>query len=206
MHRLFLALALGLASFAPAGCKIVKTAPVADAAADPDDALVAGIVTDTFQAKLLPLIAEKAQPAETLLPAIAADIASAGGTRGAGDGASWTFAVKGSGKVVAEDRKSRAAKAEVDVTGDGKADLVLQLGPVVKGTALRDLAPFYVFTDFRDQIQFAKLGRALNTAAVSALTLPEALMGQTVTFGGAFAIQKAADPVLVAPVTLTVQP
>lgn len=206
MHRLFLALAVGLASFAPAGCKIVKTAPVADAAADPDDALVAGIVEQTFAAKLVPLIAAKAQAADVLLPAIAADIANAGGTRGAGDGASWTFAVKGSGKVVAEDRKSRAAKAEVDVTGDGKADLVLQLGPVVKGTALRDQAPFYVFTDFRDQIQFAKLGRALNSAAVGSLTLPDALLGQTVAFEGAFAIQKASDPVLITPVALTVQP
>ena len=207
MNRMMLVLACGLALFAPVACKIVKTAPKADGqAADPDAALIAGIVADTYDAKLRPLILSGATPATTLLPAIAADLATAGaahGTRGGGEGGSWTFAITGQGVVTAENRTSRAARLEVDVTGDGKPDLTLQLGPVIKGTALRDVAPFYVFTDFRDQIQFALLARALNDRASADLALPDALIGKTLTFTCVFAIQSARDPVLVVPLTVT---
>lgn len=211
MNRMTLALACGLALFAPAACKIVKTAAPADgASADPDGALIAQVLTDTYDAKLRPLIAGEATDAASLLPAIASDLAAAGtasGHRGGGEGGSWTFAIKGKGVVTAENRQSKAATLDLDVTGDGKADLKLQLGPVVKGSALRDIAPFYDFTAFRDQIQFAKLGRALNDKATSGLSLPaEALTGKTVSFLGVFALHAAADPVLVVPLSAEVAP
>lgn len=210
MNRMILALACGLALLAPAGCKIVKTAAPDAAAADPDAQKIAGIVADTWQARLLPLIQDQAVDAATLIPAIAAGLDAAGaahGHKGAGEGGSWTFAISGTGTVTGGDRKSRAAKLDIDVTGDGKADLSLQLGPVVKGTALRDIAPFYDFTDFRDQIAFAKLARALNDKASSSLALPEGdLTGHTVTFLGAFAVHSASDPVLVAPTDVKVAP
>lgn len=211
MNRMIVALACGLALAVPAGCKIVKTAPAGSAAAtDPDDAKIAGIVADTWDAKLLPLIATEATDAATLVAGIAGGLDAAGaahGHRGAGEAGSWTFAVKGQGRVTSEDRKSRAGKVQIDVDGDGKADLTLQTGPVVKGTALRDVAPFYDFTAFRDQIQFAKLGRALNDKAVADLGLPtDDLTGRTVEFSGAFAVHAAQDPILVVPVTLKVSP
>lgn len=214
MSRKALAVALCLAVIAPAGCKLVKTEAPAGAdgsgSADPDDILVAGIVTDTYDAKLLPLIDSKAVDAATLLADIKAGLEAAGkahGNKGAGEGAPWAFPVKGSGKVVGEDRKSRAAKLDIDVNGDNAADLTVQLGPVVKGTALRDIAPFYVFTEFRDQIQFAKLSRALNDRAIGALNVPEAsLAGATVTFSGAFSVNAPTAPVVVTPVTLGVAP
>lgn len=209
MRRAILVLAAGLAAFAVSGCRIVK-APAAGSAADPDAAKIAAVVDETYAAKLVPLIGEKAAAADILVPAIAADLGSAGrqyGRRGAGEEASWTFAVTGQGVVVAENRESRAARLDVDVTGDGVADLALQLGPVVKGTALRDVAPFYDFTDFRDQIQFAQLARALNDRATAGLALPAgALAGKTVAFAGAFSLHAAKDPILVAPVTLSVLP
>lgn len=63
----------------------------------------------------------------------------------------------GQGKVVAANLTSRARTLDVDVDGDAKADLTVQLGPVVKGSSLRDFAPaLYDFTSFRDQIEFAK--------------------------------------------------
>ena len=98
---------------------------------------------------------------------------AAHGNKGSGEGAAWNFAVKGEGKVVEANLTSRARKAMVDVNGDDAADLTLQLGPVIKGTALRDVATFYIFSDFRDQIQFAKLARALNDRTSAALKLPE---------------------------------
>lgn len=214
MNAMMKALAVGLALLSPAGCKFVKNEPAANtegqAAADPDDVLVAGILKDTYESRLLPLIRDKAVDAPTLVAAIRADLAGAGkryGNKGAGEGAPWAFAVRAKGIVVAEDRKSRAAKAEIDVDGDGKADLTVQLGPVVKGTALRDVAPFYVFTEFRDQIQFAKLSRALNDRTVGALgNLPGSLIGRTLALTGVFSVASAGAPILVTPVSIEVLP
>ena len=60
---------------------------------------------------------------------------------------------------------TRAATADVDIDGDGTADATVQLGPVIRGTTLRDVQPFFDFTAFRDQIAFAELARALNDQA-----------------------------------------
>ncbi|MFT4148816.1 MAG: DUF2291 family protein [Paracoccaceae bacterium] len=194
------------------GCKIVKTRPADEQApatdASGDDARIASILAESFDARLLPLIAEKGRPVADVRAAIAAGIDGAGGSRGPGGGAPWNFAVKGQGKVTAANLTSRARTLDVDTDGDGKGDLTLQLGPVVKGTSLRDFAPqVYDFTAFRDQIEFAKLGRALNDRAAGALTVPEGdPTGKDVTFTGVVPLKKADDPWLVMPVTLTVAP
>lgn len=210
MKSTSVALLCGVILAALPGCKIVKTAAPGETAADSDEAKIASVVADTYDARLVPLIARDGADAATVLTGIAEGLDAAGaahGHRAGGEGGSWVFAVKGAGTVTGGDRKSRAAKLEVDVTGDGKADLVLQLGPVVKGTALRDVAPFYDFTAFRDQIQFAMLGRALNDRATGALKLPEGdLVGRRVAFAGAFAVRAKGDPVLVTPVSVEVAP
>lgn len=210
---LLLALSAALA-LGTAGCKLVKTggdakqAPPADESGD--DARIAALIAKTWAPQLAPFVRSTAVDAATLRQAIAADLDAAGkahGHRGAGEGAAWNFVVKGSGRIVAADRQSRAAHADVDIDGDGAADVIVQLGPVVRGTALRDVAPFYPFTDFRDQIEFAKLGRALNDAAIKELKLPEGdLTGRTLTFAGATAIRSAADSLTVVPIDAEVAP
>jgi predicted lipoprotein len=206
---LALAVAVGVA-----GCKLVKTG--GDAAKAPpsdesgDDARIAALIAKTWSAQLAPFIRSTAVDAVALKQAIAADLDAAGkahGHRGAGEGAAWNFAVKGSGKAVAADRQSRAAHADLDVDGDGTVDVVIQLGPVVRGTALRDVAPFYSFTDFRDQIEFAKLARALNDTAIKGFKLPDGdLVGRTISFAGAFALRAATETPSVVPIDLEVAP
>jgi predicted lipoprotein len=198
-----------------AGCKFVKTAEPgknAPIAADEsgDDARIAALIGRTWDSKLAPFIRSTGIDAGDLKRAIAADLDAAGrahGHRGAGEGAAWNFVVKGSGKVVAADRQSRAAHADLDIDGDGGADVVVQLGPVVRGTALRDVAPFYGFTDFRDQIEFAKLARALNDTAVKGLKLPDGdLAGRTLRFAGAAAVRSAGETLTVVPIDVEVAP
>ncbi len=41
----------------------------------------------------------------------------------------------------------------------------MQIGPVIRGTTLRDVLPFIDFTAFRNQIDFAELARGLNDQA-----------------------------------------
>jgi predicted lipoprotein len=214
MKSVFVALGLA-ATLALPGCKIVKTvaegedtAVVAGEAGD--DARIAALLDKTYEAELLPLIAVKALPVTELRTALAGGLETAGaahGNKGSGEGAAWNFAVKGEGKVVESNLTSRARKAMLDSDGDGKADLTLQLGPVIKGSSLRDVAPFYRFGDFRDQIEFAKLARALNDRASAALEVPEGeLVGKTVSFSGTVDLKAAGDPWLVTVVTLSVAP
>lgn len=205
-----------LAALALPGCKIVKTAAEGEANAAAtageagDDARIAALLDKTYEAELLPLIARTALPVAELRTAVAAGLEAAGaahGNKGSGEGAAWNFAVQGEGKVVEANLTSRARKAMLDTDGDGKADLTLQLGPVIKGASLRDVAPFYRFGDFRDQIEFAKLARALNDRASAALVVPEGeLTGKTVSFTGTVDLKAASDPWLVTVVTLSVAP
>ena len=88
--------------------------------------------------------------------------------------------------------------------GDGSADVTLQLGPVIRGTALRDAMPFIVFTDFRDQIEFAKLARAMNDRASAGLEKPEGdVVGEEVSFTGVFTLRAAGDTPEIVPTELT---
>ncbi|MFV0358273.1 DUF2291 family protein [Tropicimonas sp.] len=194
-----------------AGCKIVKNPDPDDtehaAANMTDDERMAALAAETYEPKLLPYMDEKAQDIGAVIAAVAQDLDAAGESLGipkSSEGSPWNFVATGNGTVVASKRDSRAATLDVDIDGDNAADLAIQLGPVVKGTALRDATTFYVFTDFRDQIEFAKLGRALNDAASAAIDIPEGdLIGATVAFTGAFSLPKQGDRILLVPVRLS---
>lgn len=186
------------------GCKLVKTDHGAGPGADP----IAELVETTFDAKLVPALTEKAVDLATLRNSIKNDLDKAGqsqGVRVGGAGGGWNFAVKGSATVVDENRASKAATADIDLDGDGTADATLQLGPVVKGTALRDTTALYDFSTFRDQIEYAKLGRALNDKAVSKLPSADVpLKGKKISFLGAVVIRSASEKPLVVPVSIEV--
>ena len=186
------------------GCKLVKTDHGAGPGADP----IAELVETTFDAKLVPALTEKAVDLATLRNAIKSDLDKAGqsqGVRVGGAGGGWNFAVKGSATVVDENRASKAATADIDLDGDGTSDATLQLGPVVKGTALRDTTALYDFSTFRDQIEYAKLGRALNDKAVSKLPSADVpLKGKKISFLGAVVIRSASEKPLVVPVSIEV--
>ena len=143
----------------------------------------------------MPYINDKALTVEALKAALAGGLDAAGaahGTRGSGEGAAWNFAVRGEGKVIEANLDTRARTAGVDTDGDGKADVTVQLGPVIKGTALRDVAPFYNFDDFRDQIEFAKLARALNDKISGMIDVPDGdIIGRShVSFTGVVALKQ----------------
>ncbi|MCB5204561.1 DUF2291 domain-containing protein [Neorhizobium sp. T786] len=207
MKNYSLLVASMLALLCLSGCKLVKTGSGnGEASADP----IAEHVETTFDAKLVPALTEKAVDIVVLRDAIRGGLDKAGesyGVRVGGAGGGWNFPVKGKATVVAENRASKAAAAELDFDGDGKADAALQLGPVVKGTALRDTTNLYDFSTFRDQIEYAKLGRALNDKAVSVVPAPEGgLKGKQVNFVGAVVIRSANEIPLITPVAVEVGP
>ncbi len=200
--------AAGLLAASLSGCKLVKTGngEAGGSAADP----IAELVETTFDAKLVPALNEKAVELAALRDAVKGGLDKAGeshGVRVGGAGGGWNFPVKGTATVVDENRASKAAVADIDLDGDGQADATLQLGPVVKGTALRDTTGLYDFSTFRDQIEYAKLGRALNDKAVTKLPGADtALKGKKVNFVGAVVIRSASEKPLVMPVSIEVAP
>ncbi|WP_121062367.1 DUF2291 family protein [Chachezhania antarctica] len=194
------------------GCKIVVDeeddgTAIAEGAAG-DDARTALRIDETFEGRLLPYIRDNAVPVAQLRTDIAAGLDAAGeasGHRGAGAGAAWNFPVSGEGVVVAAKLDTRARSAALDTDGDGTADVTLQLGPVIRGTALRDVAPFYNFDDFRDQIEFAKLGRAINDESSARIKVPEGdLTDLTIGFVGVVPLKSADEELVVTPTRVEV--
>ncbi|SER86670.1 Predicted lipoprotein [Tranquillimonas rosea] len=194
-----------------AACKIEDTtAPTASdgGAAQPatDADRMAALVEEEWQARILPAIQDNAVEVATLRTALAEGADAAGGQYGLrpdGEANAWNFVVTGTGEAVEANLESRAATLTLDTDGDGAGDVELMLGPVIRGTAIRDAMPFFSFSDFRDQIAFAKLARALNDRAAQGIAAPEGdPVGQSFGFTAVMAAPEDDTAWEAVPVTL----
>ncbi|MGT3180647.1 DUF2291 family protein [Yersinia enterocolitica] len=79
--------------------------------------------------------------------------------------------VRFNGKVVVVETEGREGAIRVAVEGD---EQVLQLGPIVKGNAIRDASTFIRFEDFKNQVQYAQLSKALSKRALQDVAKPDA--------------------------------
>jgi predicted lipoprotein len=96
--------------------------------------------------------------------------------------------IKGSGIVTAIDRRSRVGVMRVSVPSASSALVAIQIGPVIRGTAVRDASGFIRFSDFTNQFEFAGAANALNDHVlriVVGATPVDTLVGRAVTFVGA---------------------
>lgn len=204
------ALSLGLA-LALTGCKIIKT-PTAEEAAiaasggfDPDKQ-----VADLWQAKVIPFLDQRAGTYQDVSALVASDANAAAakyGHKEKNGTAPWTYAAKVSGTIVKAETKSRAAYLDTDVDGDGKADVRIQIGPVIKGTAIRDSLDFVNFSEFKNQIQWAEFGKAFNNhlnAQVLDKLSRDGLEGKKVEAVGAYPAPSSGQPALLTPVAITI--
>lgn len=193
------------------GCKIIKN-PTAEEAAqasgsfNPDRA-----VADIWDAKVKPYFAGKAVKLDEIMTAVSADPEAAGaqyGHREKQGNAPWTFAASLEGQVVNAETKSRAAYVDVDSNGDGKADARIQIGPTIRGSAIRDSLDFVTFNEFRNQIEWAQFGKSFNTHVNDSVlsTLPrDNLVGMKVKAEGAFPMPAKGQLPLFTPVTITME-
>ena len=117
--------------------------------------------------------------------------------------------VRGTALVTDVDMKSRVGLAYLDVGTSASSRFALQVGPVLRGTALRDALAFVRFSDFVNQIDFAAVASELNARALQSAfngVDPASLKGKTVSFWGATAVGPAAAAVLeIVPVSLRVE-
>jgi predicted lipoprotein len=150
--------------------------------------------------------------ARTLLDALtqAQDTARAKYCHQTGNGPCYLI-VKGEGRVIEVDHRSRVGFLAVDIAPfDGKADLTIQIGPILRGVALRDATGIVQFTDFVNQIQFADVGNELNGRVLkSVLTSSDiaAWKGRSVDFEGTAVLADAPGPPIrdLVPVRLAVK-
>lgn len=161
--------------------------------------------------RALPAITSRAMPIGDLVPAITRDLAAAGARSGrqAGEGAAWTFAVRGDGVVEAIDRTSRRAVATIAAsTPNGPVRAILQVGPVVSGTAVRDALDFVSFNDFADQLAFAAVGNALTAQALRASqpALDTLQPGDRLRFLAVANVRDAKAPLILTPVQVAKLP
>lgn len=116
--------------------------------------------------------------------------------------------LRGQGKVLKVDDSSRSAVLLLDTAPyDGRADLALQMGPVLRGTALRDALDFIRFDDFVNQLEFARVASELNQRVwndVLAQQPRAGWAGRVVSFAGAAERPAGAEIPLVMPVELKV--
>ena len=153
-----LAMALPLA-----GCKIVPIAQEQTAEAAGFNATT--YAQDLWSTKALPHFSANAKPGAEVIAAILADFAGAGDKFGyrPGEGSPWSFIVSGTGTVTAKNTESRAGTLVLALDGAATPlEVTLQIGPVIRGNAVRDALPFVSFKDFTNQLEYADAGKALS--------------------------------------------
>lgn len=207
--------------FAFSSCTIVPDDETPGASGEKGEKLDIYFVSDDFKpdeyaqgiwtAKVVPFFMEKSLPIEVILPVWHTDQQAAGekfGYREKAEGSPWNFRVKGSGVILAANTASRASTIDIDLLPpDGTKDLVMQIGPVFKDSSIRDSLDFISFTDFTNQLEFARLSNAFNRVVNQEVTGQldrENLVGKKISFWGAFTQLQDADLVRVTPVVLKV--
>lgn len=172
------------------GCTIVSIEEL-EAAEQRAEFDPARFVDGVWESQVLPEVLEKAVDASTVLAAIESDLEKGGETHGFFVGGSYNFVVQGQGKITAVDTESRNGTMTVALDGySGPATVILQIGPSIRGDALRD-AGGIEFGQFKDQTEFGKVSRELNKRIVQDVVgeLDTAgLIGKTASFQGVFAI------------------
>jgi len=149
-------------------------------------------VDGVWQARLLPAIEQQAVDLSALL--------SQGQLK-----AGAAVAVKGTARVLKVNAAPPSGTLLLDLLpADGRADAVLQIGPEIRGSSLRDATSVISFSQFVNQIDFANAGSELNRRAVQALPPAAELAhatGKTIEFTGTFTVTPGALPEI-APVRL----
>jgi predicted lipoprotein len=195
-----------LALVATAACRIATVRPLDEKAAPasgiasasgPFDA--AAFVASAWQGEVLRALDGAAD--------VGTIVGKAAGVAGDSAGTPRSLAVRGRGRVVEVDTRSRSGTATVELDGEARATVVLQIGPVITGTAIRDALPAFGFDRFVNQIQHADVGNELN-ARVEREVLQgldrAALRGRRVRFAGMASLVEGRPPT-VTPVRLEVE-
>lgn len=178
----------------------------AQAGSQPAQSTASRFVDPIWATKVLPIIQEKAQDIDKILPEIRADPNSAGQRYGRREATNpYNYMVKGTGKVTEMHSESQAGTATIEIPGLAEK-IALQIGPVVRGTALRDATGAVSFNQFTNQLDYADVSKEMNARALKAAFAnvdPKSIAGKTVTFFGAFTFDpRSKSVILITPIKI----
>jgi predicted lipoprotein len=125
-------------------------------------------VDELWTENIVPYIikeSEKNKAAE-VISAIRTDQENAGeeyGIRESSAGTPWKYIISGEARIISLNTESRNGTADLDLQPyDDQPDLKMQIGPVIRGTSIRDSLDFISFDNFGNQIEYAQFSSQLN--------------------------------------------
>ena len=128
------------------------------------------------------------------------------GSYSMGKSGELSYAVKGTGTVEEVNTQSQAGYMSVKLEGySGTESVKIQIGPVYKGSSIRDTLSFIKFGDYKNQEQWAAVSQSINEIVAKDVVepaKPESLQGKTISFVGAFTVSSGSSDVLITPVVL----
>lgn len=165
-------------------------------------------VAKIWESSALPEMNEKAVELKDFLTEANGDLktlADKYGKYSMGTSGELNYVVKGTGTVEEVNTESKAGFMTVKLDGYTGSEIVkIQIGPVYKGSAVRDSLSFIKFGDYTNQEEWAAVSQSINEIVAKDVVEkadPESLKGKTVTFVGAFTASDNAE-VLITPVVL----
>jgi len=160
---------------------------------------------------ILPEIEERKVSLSTILTAASEGWDNAGelyGVRKGEIGSIYNFIVQDEVRVVAVDTESRAGFILVEYDGmPTNFTIKIAIGPVLRGTALRDSVRFIDFNQFVNQMDFAGLANELNRIGnenVMRNVDIDTLVGKTVEFTGSFG-EPESNEIMIMPIFMEVK-
>lgn len=173
-------------------------------------------VDGIWESQVVPTVTEKAVDLLTVLQAIESDLTEAGKEYATtSQSGALNFVVRGQAMVQGVDTESRNGTALLTIDGyKGTAAIILQIGPLVRGDAVRDGVGFIEFGHFKDQTEFGQVSKELNrrvTERVIGKLDVASLVGKRITFDGVFTVRTTnqttidLSEVVITPVALRVE-
>ncbi|WP_158782881.1 DUF2291 family protein [Pantoea sp. BAV 3049] len=177
---------LAIAVLALGGCRIVSQQELADLKNPPNPKMAN--IASTYQHAIVPQVLNDAKPLGEVMKDLAAakDFDSACKQFGyrSQEENPCVFTVKVNGTVASVNTTSRSGKMTVkDASGQ---DVAVQIGPIIRGTALRDVYKGVSYQDFNDQVMFGDYGKAINTLASNEVIKLQPKVGDRVEVDGVF--------------------
>jgi predicted lipoprotein len=176
MFRFLEKLLLFIAMAAAVSCTIVKNDQNAGETSPRSNAFGLSGANSRFDPKeyaaeiwdtvVVPRVESMSEDYKTLIASLEADeeeISKKYGYRLIEEGNQYNFAVKGTVKLLAIDTSSRNGTVSLDFAPyDGVEDCLMSIGPVLRGSALRDIQNTLSLNDFGNQVDFARFAAELN--------------------------------------------
>lgn len=113
------------------------------------------------------------------------------------------FSTVVSGEITAINTQSRSGRMTLKLAEGPITTLDVQIGPVYRGTVLRDSYRGLGYSDFNDQTLFGDFAKGINQASIAELAGFEPKVGEKITVYGVFTSwQLPAEPLLITPVRI----